>query len=98
MKYLVTAQPGTTPVPPEQELALWQAEKEWFNARLADGTVECNYFFLDEGGFAICNVDSHEALWDLLVTYPFYDFSIWKVRALCDWAHASDNIIESLQS
>jgi len=98
MKYLVTAQPDTTPVPPEQELALCQAEKEWFNARLADGTVECNYFFLDEGGFAICNVDSHEALWDLLVTYPFYDFSIWEVRALCDWTHASDSIIESLQS
>jgi muconolactone delta-isomerase len=98
MKYLITGKPVNTPMPPEQELALSQAEKEWFNARLADGTVECHYTFLDEGGFAICNVDSHEALWDLLVTYPFYPFTILEVRALCDWVHASDSLIESLQS
>ncbi len=98
MKYLVTGQTGTTPVPPEQMLALWQAAKEWFNARLADGTVECHYLFLDGGGFAISNVDSHEALWDLLVTYPFYPYNVWKVEALCDWAHIYDRTIENLQS
>ncbi len=52
MKSLVTGQTGSTPVPTEQMLALWQAAKEWFNARLADGTVECHYLFLD-GGIAV---------------------------------------------
>jgi hypothetical protein len=98
MKYLITGKPGTTPVPPEQELALNQAAKEWINARLADGTVECHYCFLDNGGFVITNVDSHEALWDLLVTYPFYAYDVFEVRALCDWAHVYDRVIESLQS
>jgi muconolactone delta-isomerase len=97
MKYLTIAKPGTTPVPPEQGVGLWQAAKEWINARLADGRLDCHYVFADTGGFAISNADSHEEVFDALLTFPLFAFFDWEVKALCDWSHSYDKIIEVYQ-
>ena len=97
MKYLVSVQPGTTPIPPEQAVGLYQAAKEWINAQLADGRLDCCYVFADAGGFAISNADSHEEVFDNLLAYPLYPFFDWEVKALCDWSHSYDKIIELYQ-
>jgi hypothetical protein len=97
MKYLVIAQPGTTPIPPEQGAALYRAAKEFMNAQLADGRVDCHYVFPEAGGFVIANADSHEEIWERLVAYPLYPFLVWEVKALCDWGHVYDRTIENYQ-
>ena len=97
MKFLITAQPGPTPMPPQQAAGLLQATKEWINARLADGTMDCHYVFPEGGGFVISNADSHETVLDALLEYPLYPFMTWEVKALCDWSHSYDKFIELWQ-
>ena len=97
MKYLSSGRPGAVPIPPEQAVGIYQAAKEWMNARLAEGTVDCHYVFPDRGGFVIGNADSHEEILDRLMEYPLYPFLDWEVRPLCDWSHAYDKAIEFFQ-
>ena len=97
MKFLVTAQAGPAPMPPEQAASLMQAAKEWMKAGFADGTVECHYVFPEGGGFTISNADSHEAVLDHLLAYPLYPFMTWEVKPLCDWSHSYDKFIELWQ-
>lgn len=96
MKYLVTALPGTTPIPPEQLADLYQAAGEWIKTGLEEGRFECVYVFADAGGIAIGNADSHEAVFDTLLTYPLYPFFRWEVKPLCDWGHIFKTIVEGM--
>jgi len=93
MKYLVTARPGTTTIKLKYGARLFQAAKEWANARLADGMFECHYGFSDLGALAIVNADSHEAVLDGILDCPVYPFFDWQVEALCDWQHTYDKNI-----
>jgi hypothetical protein len=94
MKYLIVAERNTVPIPVDQGAALYQAAKAWINAHLADGRMDCSYVFADTGGLAITNAESHEEVFDALLSYPLYAFFDWEVRALCDWSHSYDSIIE----
>ena len=96
MKYLVTALPGTTPIPPEQLADLYRAATAWIEAGLEEGRFECVYVFADAGGIAIGNADSHEAVFDTLLTYPLYPFFRWEVKPLCDWRHVFNTIVEGM--
>ena len=53
--------------------------------------------FIDGGGLAIADVDSHETLWNILMEYPLFQYNEWEVRALCDWNHVYDNSLSQLQ-
>lgn len=99
MKYLVTAtRDRLVPMTPEQGIVLFQAAKEWTKARLADGTMDCNYIFADtQGGIVITNADSHEELMDRLTEYPLWSFFTWEVKALGDWSHQFDNVVAFFQ-
>jgi muconolactone delta-isomerase len=97
MKYLITAKPGALQVPRERGVALYKAAKQWVNAALADGRFDCHYVFPDAGGFSIANADSHEEVFDTLLSYPVYPFFEWEVRALCDCGHTYDTIIRYFQ-
>ncbi len=92
MKYLVTALPGITPVPPEQAAELYQAASEWIQAGLADGRFDCVYVFADGGGISIGNAESHEEVFGTLVSYPLYPFFRWEVKPLCDWSDTFGSI------
>ena len=94
MKYLIAGERNSMPVPVDQGAALYQAAKAWINAHLADGRMDCSYVFADTGGLAITNAESHEEVFDALLSYPLYAFFDWEVRALCDWSHSYDSIIE----
>jgi hypothetical protein len=94
MKYLVIGRPGTVTIKLKHGAALFQAAKDWVNAKLEDGTIECHYGFADLGGFTIANVDSHEKVQEMILQYPLYPFFEWEVAVLCDWEHTYDKNIE----
>ncbi len=97
MKYLVIQKPRRTTLPPEELAAIQQAAKEWLNAKLADGTIDCAYAFAAAGGVAIGNADSHEDLMRQIVESPLWPVSKFEVHALCDFDQAFDASIERLQ-
>lgn len=81
MKFLVTSTPRRLQIPP---VALMEAAKAWINARLADKTMDFCYGFASGGGVCIITADSPEKVAQLLMEYPAYMGSDWKVDALCD--------------
>lgn len=84
MKYLITAKPGTTPIPMEQGAFLLQAGLEWLNARLADGGLDTAYNVIGGGGVGIGNAETHEELLGFLLEYPLYPFFSWEITPLLD--------------
>jgi muconolactone delta-isomerase len=89
MKYLVTVLSQTASLPPEQGAKLVAAAKEWIQAGLDAGRVDCAYLFADNMlGIAIHNADSHEELFERLLSYPLYRYFDFEVRPLCDWKRA----------
>jgi len=84
MKYLITAKPGTTPIPREQGAVLLQAGLDWLNARLADGTLDNAYNIIGGGGTGIGNAETHEELLGFLLEYPLYPFFSWEITPLLD--------------
>src|ERR1700712_1045735 len=76
MKYLVTATPGPLPPSPEQ----FDAASEWLQGKLDDGTFDCLYGFLEGGGVAVTNADSHIASLELMTRYPLFGLVTWDVK------------------
>lgn len=97
MKYLVIQKPRPTALPPEELAAIQQAAKEWVNAKLADGTMDCVYAFPAAGGIAIGNADSHEDVMKQIVESPLWPISDIEVHALCDVNESFDVGIQRLQ-
>ena len=95
MKFLIMVLPIPLPVPPEKGAELYQAAEEWIAERLEDGRMDCAYVFADGGGLAISNAETHEQVFDELISYPLYPFFRWEVRLLCDLAHSFGTIIEA---
>lgn len=97
MKFLITARPGATLIPPESGVVLVTAGRDWLKAKLSDGTLDCHYLFLGGGGFVISNADSHEDILSNLLEYPLYPFFVWEVTPLLDFEESSDRYIEFYQ-
>ena len=87
MKFLIMATPLPIPIPPEQGAELYQAASDWIAARVGDGRIDCTYIFIAGGGFAITNAETHEQVFDELLSYPLYRFFGWEVEPLCEWEH-----------
>lgn len=95
MKFFVRSQRNQVPMPSERAVGLYQAAKEWVNARVADGTLDSAYSFSDlSGGMSVGTADSHEELLDLLVDYPLWPFFSWEMKPLCDFSHSMDKLTE----
>jgi hypothetical protein len=78
MKYMCTVRPGPLPPSPEQ----FDAALEWLQGELDDGTLDCLYGFLEGGGIAIANADSHTQALEQMAEYPLYGLVTWEVRPL----------------
>jgi hypothetical protein len=78
MKYMCTARPGPLPPSPEQ----FDAALEWLQGELDDGTLDCLYGFLEGGGVAIANADSHTQALEQMTEYPLYGLVTWEVSPL----------------
>jgi hypothetical protein len=94
LKFLVTTTPRRLQIPP---VALIEAARAWINARLADKTIDCCYGFTTGGGVSIINADAPEAIAQLLMEYPAYMASDWKVEALCDINKNLDQTVAMVQ-
>ena len=101
MKFLILAKPLPGAPRPENPVALLQAGKEWTNARLADGSVDCAYNVIGSkqgiGAVAIANADSHEALVELVLSFPQYPFFDLEILPLSDLNHFLGKGIEMMQ-
>ena len=90
MKYMVIARPGPMPPSPEQfDMAL-----DWLQGQLDDGTLECLYGFLEGGGIAIANADSHTQALEQMAEYPLYGLVTWEVKPLLAFGEG-DQIIRA---
>ena len=94
MKFLITTAPRRLQVPPA---ALIEASKAWVGAKLADKTLDCCYGFITGGGVSICNAESADAMLSLLMSYPAYYGSDWKIEPLCGIDLAMDQIIAMIR-
>ena len=101
MKFLVLVKPLPGAPRPENPVALLQAGKEWINDRLADGSVDCGYNVIGSkqgmDGVAIGNADSHEALAELVLSFPQYPFFDFEILPLSDLNHFLGKSIEMTQ-
>ena len=98
MKFLILSKPRAGAPAPENPLAVNQAAKEYLDAMLADGTLDCVYQFADgRGAMSIGNVDSHEELWEKLTAYPLSPFQEHKIHALVDVDYVFDKSFERIK-
>jgi hypothetical protein len=88
MKYYVAARPG--PMPPTPEM--FDAALAWLEGKVADGTFDCIYGFIEGGGFSIVNQDSHGAVLDLMADYPLYGMVTWEIQPLLEFREGVDTI------
>ncbi len=101
MKFLILMKPLPGAPGPENPVASYRTGKEWINARLADGSVDCAYNVIGSkqgiGGVAIANADSHEALTELVLSFPQYPFFDLEILPLSDLDHFLERVIEMMQ-
>jgi muconolactone delta-isomerase len=97
MKFVVIVTPGDVPMPPGMIADLLAAQKDWLNARIADGTVEVGYAIVGGGGIGVVNVDSHEEMHELLVSSPGFAIANYEVRPLADLDTTMDASIAALR-
>jgi len=101
MKFLILVKPLPGAPRPENPVALLQASKEWMNARLADGSVDCAYKVIGSkqgiDSVAIANADSHEALAELVLSFPAYALCDLEILPLSDLNRFLEMVIEITQ-
>ena len=84
-------------MPPGMVADLLAAQKDWLEARLADGTAESVHNFIGGGGVGILNVDSHEQAHALLVESPGYPIGDYEVTPLADFGPSIDVAVGALR-
>ncbi len=80
MKFLVITKRRPNPLPIET----MEPARQWINAGLKDGTLDCCYGFLNGGGISIMNANSHEDLVKMLMDYPESRWVGFDIHGLCD--------------
>jgi muconolactone delta-isomerase len=85
MKFLVIVTPRqVAPMPPGAIAEVLSAQRDWLNAKLDDGTVDCAYGFVGGGGMGIVNADSVEEVHALIVGSPGFPIGDNEIRPLGD--------------
>jgi hypothetical protein len=99
MKYLVTAKSVRPTAAAAMTMALAQAAKEYINASVANGKMDCVYLFStgDGTGFGIVNADSHERAAVIIMEHPAALLYEWEVQPLTDFNKGVDKLIELLR-
>ncbi len=99
MKYLITVtrRQSPAPLPLDAVPGIINAQREWLNERIADGTLDVVYAFPEGGGVAIANADSVEELNAALLSQPGFLLNDFAVRPLADLNTALTNAAEAIQ-
>ena len=82
---------------PAPDASAFQVAKEYSAALRADGTLECGYALVPNGGVWILNVQSHEELWDMLNANPLCQTAECEVYPLVEADYWWDKSIERQQ-
>jgi muconolactone delta-isomerase len=95
MKYLVTIRRRDgVPIPPDAIAGMLMAQREWLEARIDAGDLDCAYVFAQgSGGIGIANADSAEELSEMLTSSPAFVLASIEVQPLADistLAHATE--------
>ena len=88
MKYYVSARPG--PMPPSPEL--FDASISWLEGKLADGTFDCIFGFMEGGGCSIVNARTHREVFDLMTEYPLFGMVTWEVHPLMEFKEGIETV------
>ena len=97
MKFLITTTPHGN-LPPEAAERLFEAGRQWINARVEDGTIESVYAFPEGGAVTIGNADSHEELMRQIRGMPLFPFVAWDIRPVVDINESFSSAIEMFRS
>jgi hypothetical protein len=97
MKFLIISKPFAGAPPRKDPVATFKAAKQYLNALLADGTLECVYVTPDGGGVAIANAESVEELWEKNEAYPLSQRLQSEFYPLLDHEHFYDTLIRRFQ-
>lgn len=99
MKYLVTAKAQRLGVGQAMTVAVAQSAKEYINASVASGKMDCVYLFStgDGTGFGIVNANSHEDVAEIIMNHPASPLYEWEVQPLTDFNKGIGKFIELLQ-
>lgn len=84
MKFLVITKPKGVPLP-ENYADLLKSAETWINSKIASGELESLYGMLPYRSIAIATYESHEKMWEDMVSYPLYPFLEFKLKPLYDW-------------
>ncbi len=95
MKFLVITKPKGVPLP-ENYVDLLKSAEVWINSKIASGELESLYGMLPYGSIAIATYESHEKMWEDMVSYPLYPFLEFKLKPLYDWKITFEKSIEML--
>jgi muconolactone delta-isomerase len=96
MKFVIITAPKGN-LPPEAAGPLFQAAKQWIDAKIEDGTIETIYGFPAGGAVTISNADSHEELMRTIRDFPLFPFTDWDIRPLVDINESFDSAIAMFQ-
>jgi muconolactone delta-isomerase len=99
MKYLVTAKAQRPGAGQAMTVAIAQAAKDYLNASVASGKMDCVYLFStgDGTGFGIMNANSHEEVSEVIMNHPAGPLYEWEVQPLIDFNKGVGKFIELLQ-
>jgi hypothetical protein len=98
MKFLLIVTPRRdSSIPPTAVAQMLAAQRDWLHDRRDDGTVEFVYSFATGGGCGVVNVESHEALNQLLLDSPAFIVNDYDARALADIDISLGNAIAALE-
>ena len=98
MKFLVLVDQRVGAPPLPDPIAAYEASNAYLETLLADGKLDCVYFFADvRRAMAIANADSVDELWDMLLKYPLTPYQLYEVHPLVAADHGFGTIIAGLK-
>ena len=97
MKYLVIGNQVVMAAEHKAQADFLKRTRDWVNAKLADGTLDCAYSFPAGGGFFIFNADSHEDLMQKIIDFPLRPLTELEIQPICDFNKATDMVVDSIK-
>jgi muconolactone delta-isomerase len=84
MKFLVLTKNRREVQRPEDRQRTHEISEKYLQKKVSDGSIEAHYNMAPDGGVAIVNAQSHEALHKMLMEYPGFDFIDFEVHPLLE--------------
>lgn len=94
MKFVVIGTPRENGSSDKTPVEMLKLAKKWIDEMKAKGSIESVYQIIPQGGLAIGNYDSEEALYRDIVQYPLYSSFNWDIKPIMDYTELFDTAID----